>query len=164
MKIIPLIVVGSFALLGSLRAQTFLPTGAVAAVPGSLQSMRDALKQLRNPPKLEAEAFLSGFNLIEAADEYARRDDPAAARFLYEQAAAGLQELALLRPDWEPEVVAFRIKDALQKIAAMVPPPADAMPPGRSHLQKPASGEPPPKGAKEFEFNGQKVYLVPLGG
>ena len=59
---------------------------------------------------------MHAFTLIQAADEYVARKEPVNAAFFYNAALVGLRDLQNLRPDWQPKMVSYRIRNTDQKI------------------------------------------------
>ena len=125
---IPTLLFWSFvATQGTANADQVTPAQAVDRAPQSLQDLHGAIDNLRHPPDYVSAAYVHAFTLIQAADEYVARKEPVNAAFFYNAALVGLRDLQNLRPDWQPKMVSYRIRNTDQKIKdrAWTKPPAN---------------------------------------
>jgi tetratricopeptide (TPR) repeat protein len=94
--------------------------------------------------------YLQIYRQIEQADTYASLGQKDAAAALYQEALGSLQKFKTVNPKWNENIVAFRVQDTQDKLAALANRPAKAT------AEKPAP-EGPVDWAKQAQFLSENV-------
>jgi Tfp pilus assembly protein PilF len=111
--------------------------------------------------------YLRIYNLIQEGDSLLT-DSPNQARLRYSEAQTGLQRFQRVYPDWNPQVVAFRLKYVTERIAsagpATTPAPAPAAGTAGTPASKLAPGPSPELAALQEQVRQLQTDKVQLEG
>ncbi len=111
-------------------SQTGTPTSTSDAAPAEASAKADGLeaRATREPAIKPGDAYLKAYLLREEGQKLAAAKDFTAAIEKLKVAQAGFTEIQQKFPEWQPEIVAFRIKRTSEELAKVALGPAQAGP------------------------------------